>query len=941
MVLALVAILLLLPLTTSNLATAAGNSPPPCYQWSPRTNFADLSAGIAPGNTQYPLYFFVNFDYFQGHVYFTSSGAPSSISIGLVPSSLYVPAGSSFTETLVTLSISTPPSYVGSFNLTLNMTSPDGYSEGNICSFSTSMTVPVLVGTAETLVTFETEKGFTGLTADNKSNLTIYVKTSDGNTGEAVPFFEVSISSLDKLVAAPNSDDTLQLLKPSVETTNQLTVVTNGTGVARIIVGPWDTPLLNPIKGSWFYEQVQISATWKPSSTDDLATTTYSLRVYQPPVLLVHGTCSSSATWTSPGDRSFPGTIARINFLQTLQSQGLRVSTMNYDSGANNKGDITVEWTKVQSSLNNMQADLAAIGVKAEQFDVVAHSAGGLVVRYYTQQDPNEKVNKLIFLGSTNNGFYEWSEVLYNDRFYAKSLASIFGDNFLQCLSGDAAVIKQQNPVDPVGVRFLASLNTWHGTGLNPQVRYFAVLGTTSMAFRGGGDDDGLVKHSSTTLGGKVSSAHYVQANHVDLTGSQDVVNVVVPLLLGNSVPSQYSEPIQISTVKALMSAMAGEVRIRAAGFADQVLAKGYQIVVGVGKLLDLPVGSSATISLSNNQQFGELLVGSQSRDTVIELGGVSLDRVNVILYSGTIGVIVDEPGATAVSVIVPNLLTEVADDAAAFSVSVGDNGSYTVTVLQGNVSLRHPNGSNALTLGPSSQVNIDSKGIASAVQKIVSNWPEEAALTDYFKAQGLTIPCKVFLNLTQCPQAGQYTPTVRAFNNQTQLTYFGQAVSCSDLQSQNAGEMFQVLSSRVMTDGNSNGQQVPLIIASPSSCSDQLNLVINNVGLANRSNVWYLISGKLNKPTLVTKALALTTSSTTALSTTTSVSATTSATTVTTTAAATTVTSTVSGSAATTTITSAVTETTGLPSEVTYAAVAIAIITIIAAAALTKRKKQ
>jgi outer membrane protein assembly factor BamB len=80
-------------------------------------------------------------------------------------------------------------------------------------------------------------------------------------------------------------------------------------------------------------------------------------------------------------------------------------------------------------------------------------------------------------------------------------------------------------------------------------------------------------------------------------------------------------------------------------------------------------------------------------------------------------------------------------------------------------------------------------------------------------------------------------------------------------------------------------------------------------------------------------------TSTTTATVTSTSTSATTRTVTSTTTSATTsTVTST--GQASTTTVTSEVTEETGLPAEVTYAAIAVAVIAIIAAAVLTMRKR-
>jgi outer membrane protein assembly factor BamB len=90
---------------------------------------------------------------------------------------------------------------------------------------------------------------------------------------------------------------------------------------------------------------------------------------------------------------------------------------------------------------------------------------------------------------------------------------------------------------------------------------------------------------------------------------------------------------------------------------------------------------------------------------------------------------------------------------------------------------------------------------------------------------------------------------------------------------------------------------------------------------------------------TSTTTATSTTTSATTTTVTSTSTSSTTSTVTSTTTSA-TTSTVTTTGMASTTTVTSEVTEETGLPAEVTYAAIAVAVIAIIAAAVLTMRKK-
>ncbi|MCL4435241.1 MAG: alpha/beta hydrolase [Thaumarchaeota archaeon] len=882
-------------------AYANDSSQPNCFQWSPFSAeaFTTLQEGIPPGNSQYKLYFLVNFDYFQGHVNFTSSGAPSSISIAFNPSSLYVPSGSSFTNTPVILTISTPPTFSGSFNMLLAMNSSDGNSYENVCAFrNITQTIPVRVGKPHTQVTVITENGYTGLLADNIATLNVNLKATDGDTGKAVPNLVINVDVQGYLQRVDSH--ALRLKKPADLATYHSTVTTNETGFALIIIGPWDTPLVNPVNTNpirpdpsnmnmFRYESIEITIEWQQLQSLTYSSITQEFKVYQPPVLLVHGTCSDSTTWNSePG---FPGTLdTRVDFVKSLAAYGILARTTDYSSGFQSTDDITNQWTVIQKNMTQMTRDLANQHIKGQRFDIIAHSLGGLVTRYYTQQDPNERVNKLIFLGTTNNGFYEWSSLLANFSPIAHAIANLFDNKFLGCLTGNAPIIREQNPEDQTAPNLgttLAAINAWgpagtQGNGLNPQVRYYAIMGNSSMAGRGGGDDDGLVKHGSTTLNGSIVG-YYVPGNHIDLTGSQDVVNVAVPLLLGNPVPPQYSHaPASSPKYVLYMLAGTGQVYYGLASQASQTIQELSYIPVTLGQLLVLPVGSSASLTLPSGTriQVGQgLFLGSQSQSTVAELGGLGTNsRTNVMLYKGDVGVVV--PASNPVSVFVPNQLSEIRDDGAAFAVSVWDNASYSVTVLEGNVTLRYMDGSSALTVGPLNQVFVSPVGVASPLNMIKSNWAQEASLIDYFRYQNLTVNCQEFFNSSACAPVSLHRPTVRAYDSKG-LAYIGQAVSCDDLQTNLTRTKLMVFSARVMASGNSKGQNVPLIISAPNSCVSQLNQLINNIGIAQNTHVWYLVTGNLVRPSIISTT-STTTLSTSRTATTTITSSTTRSTTVT-----------------------------------------------------------
>lgn len=919
-----------------------------CFEWSPRSATAFTAMrSLSPGTSRLDLYFFVQFDFFEGNVYFSSSGTPAGVSVGFTPSSIRVPPNSGFTETRIVLTISTSPSFSGSFDLTLTMDSPDGKSYSDLCEFRNiserhpvtiagpSQPTPLSVGirtsalsgrppltvqfsatvtggtspyqytwsfedgqsstlsnpshtfakagtyvvrltvrdsagsegtasvsitvkSSKTKVEIQVEDGFQGLIADRNTAVIITLKAVDAETGAFTPGFPILVTS--RATFQQVDSNTLRLKSPLLSAKSEGTVQTDASGLAKIIVGPWIPPFKDPRRdpSGLLHEILEVTVRWKPSPEEGFSSVDKTLRIYQPPVLLVHGTCASSSTWYSaPGS---PGTLPqRINFIQQLKSEGLKVSTIDYVKD----GDIGIYYRRVMAGLGEIKDELKKEKIKGERFDVVAHSLGGLMSRFYTRtRDYQGDINHLIMLGTPNNGFYHFSSIA---KWYRALSERVFGgaplrfDEFLECLSGPGEAIKQQNLEHPVGAEFLRQLNS---LGLHQGVRHYAIMGTSSILWFGGGYSDGLVKHESTHMFGQIPG-FYVKGNHVDLTGSQEAKEIVAAILLGKDVPSRHLRPPSPSSLKMLMSVIGGEVNTTPFLSSSRSISKGYWAELSIGELLSAPAGASARVAVTEGGELAQFFVGSTSVESVAEFTRLDKDRVSVLLYTGQIGVVANDSGRTPVSVVVPGILPEIASQGTAFTVRVRDDGTYSVTLLEGKVSLRQVNGSVSQVLSSPGELDVDKAGKISPTRPMKSNWPQVKTLVDYFKSNGLEVSCQEFLNIAKCEQVGRYSPTVSAYDTQRELRYIGEAVTCDDVEGRVVGEKLTDFSGRVMTSGQSRGKEVPLVIAVPETCEKDLNKVVNSIGLAEKPNIRYLIAGRLTSPSLTIPPLVVSASST------------------------------------------------------------------------------
>jgi pimeloyl-ACP methyl ester carboxylesterase len=225
--------------------------------------------------------------------------------------------------------------------------------------------------------------------------------------------------------------------------------------------------------------------------------------VTHPPLLLVHGYYSSPAMWQS-----------MISYLESRDYvYGRDLFTVDLEPGilpAN--GDIKLYAQRLSDEIANVKSITGA-----KKVDLVCHSMGGLVARWYTTHNYRNDVRNLIMIGTPNHG----SELLYA-RFAAKLLPGVWPAvvEFGLGPAGD-----QMTPHSP----FLNTLNygAWYrlwGTDItNPSVHHEVIAGTdgwplTSWIFWPE-LNDGVVRVGSVYLDGweyyyEVPFDHFNECNN-------------------------------------------------------------------------------------------------------------------------------------------------------------------------------------------------------------------------------------------------------------------------------------------------------------------------------------------------------------------------------------------------------------------------------------------
>jgi pimeloyl-ACP methyl ester carboxylesterase len=269
-------------------------------------------------------------------------------------------------------------------------------------------------------------------------------------------------------------------------------------------------------------------------------THTEEILVCPPPVMLVHGFTGNRETWSKMAD------LLRGDKRDAVISEYFTV-------GGVAASDIQSQARLLQQYIQLQKQDYARSHIKLGKTDVVCHSMGGLLTRWYVEQqaDYRQDVRKIVMVATPNHGV-EWWQM------------KIGG---LQSLLNSYHEIASQQLYK--GSDFFKTLNAGEATGghLMPDVQYATLIGrrrnlvvTYRQAYA---QEDGVVSTTSAWLNG-VWSETVTGVKHspalpypdVGITESPDIWDRIRKLL-AEDIPRQ-----QLRNAEIRLTGGRGDVRI-------------------------------------------------------------------------------------------------------------------------------------------------------------------------------------------------------------------------------------------------------------------------------------------------------------------------------------------------------------------------------------------
>jgi len=194
------------------------------------------------------------------------------------------------------------------------------------------------------------------------------------------------------------------------------------------------------------------------------------IKILRPRIVLVHGFTGDSTTW---------GLLA-----SNLKENKFDTMSRNYYAWGIGSGelsqDVFAQSRKLMQDIKESKREYEQAGYKMQKVDVVAHSMGGLIGRFYVNgySTYNQDVRKLFMVGTPNHGVGSLKNLI--------GKGSSLSQNYAHW--GMAQDVKENSP-------FMKSLNANESLGghLNPKVEYYNIYGTF---------DDGVTNEFSAWLQG-------------------------------------------------------------------------------------------------------------------------------------------------------------------------------------------------------------------------------------------------------------------------------------------------------------------------------------------------------------------------------------------------------------------------------------------------------
>jgi len=158
------------------------------------------------------------------------------------------------------------------------------------------------------------------------------------------------------------------------------------------------------------------------------------INLIRTPVVYIHGYQASGAVFD--------------NMEEFLNSRGFESTAFTYKS----ENGVAEGAAELNSFLLSLKADYQSRGIQVGKFDVIAHSMGGLVARYYTGSSSyiyNNNIRKMIFISVPHHGSHVAS--LGMSYFNDKAISDLVPDNELFTYIYPSMINKGLNSTVQVG----------------------------------------------------------------------------------------------------------------------------------------------------------------------------------------------------------------------------------------------------------------------------------------------------------------------------------------------------------------------------------------------------------------------------------------------------------------------------------------------------------
>ncbi len=277
-------------------------------------------------------------------------------------------------------------------------------------------------------------KGIGTVAADPDNPLLLKVRVKDAY-GRSLPNVTINFSissTLSELIETQNDTFDLALnhdISYQKRDIGTIQYQSGLTGPGGIILNAYTPPALN--HGT---EEIIITASIDGSEKNS----TLMVRIIPVPVVLVHGYQATQEILSG--------------MYEYLSSQGFKTMRINYDSEAG----VAAAASELSDYLDRKKAELASDGIQTSRFDLIAHSMGGLVARYYTSNDDYGQrgdIRKLIFISVPQQGSH-----------FASLGQKYFADNSIRDMSEGSRLFTDVFPMMKNG-------------GLNLSIQTAALLG--------------------------------------------------------------------------------------------------------------------------------------------------------------------------------------------------------------------------------------------------------------------------------------------------------------------------------------------------------------------------------------------------------------------------------------------------------------------------------